>query len=152
MRKGFYIVVIAAVAVMATSCTMTFPLYYWGGGSESVSRYEELAYKSYDKQTPESMCALLCVYEDMISSPVGTRQVPPPGICAEYGFLLLQPQTAEIFTKNATKRQMSIIRKGMDGELGAMFRKRGEEMLALEILHYPESETFILPLLKKMVK
>lgn len=133
------------VLVLAASCGPQ-RLYYWGSTGEGTTLYEELAYRQYDKQTPESICALVCLYEEMVTHPGGTRQVPPPGICAEYGFLLLQPATAEYFAQHATKRQ----RKAFgSGDFTASFQERGLEMLAKEIELYPESAKFIEPLLKK---
>ena len=66
-----------------TSCGVT-SLYYWGGSQNGATAYENLTYKNYDKQTPESLCKLICMYEDIISNTGGKRQLPPPGICAEY--------------------------------------------------------------------
>ena len=85
------------------SCGET-TLYDWGGGGD-VSNYERLAYKDYKTQTPEAVCKLLCLYEKMLTNPGGSRRMPPPGICAEYGYLILLPGTADIFEKNATPAQ-----------------------------------------------
>lgn len=143
------LIVISGLALMLTSCSVTQSLYYWGGEQKGTSRYENLAYMSYDKQTPESMCKLICVYEDMVNNPAGLRQVPPPGICAEYGYLLLQPQTAEIFTKHATSGQKRAFKTA---DYVALFRERGEEMMKKEMELYPESAHFIKPILIKMTK
>ena len=123
-------------------------MYYWGGWMNGATAYENLAYKDYKTQTPEAICKLVCVYEDMVSSPGGTRQVPPPGICAEYGYLLLQPDTATTFTEKATSQQKQIF-KGSD--FSVIFSERGKEMLQKELEYYPESKQFIEPLIKKLV-
>ena len=138
-----------ALCLILTSCGAS-SLYYWGGNSNGATLYEQLAYKSYDKQTPQSTCNLIAVYEDMVKrQKKGSRGVPPPGICAEYGYLLLQPQTAEIFAQEATKSQRKLF-SGSD--YFAIFRERGEEMMRMEMEYYPESVSFIAPLLKRFLE
>lgn len=141
----------AVLVLTATSCSVTQSLYYWGGEQKGTSQYENLAYMSYDKQTPESMCKLICVYEDMVNNPAGSRQVPPPGICAEYGYLLLQPQTAETFATHATPGQKRAF-KDADTDYVVLFRMRGEEMMKKEMALYPESAHFIKPIFEKLTK
>lgn len=131
--------------VMMSSCAAP-RLYYWGSTGSGTTLYEKLAYQQYDKQTPEAICAMVCLYEDMVSHPGGSRGVPPPGICAEYGFLLLQPTTAEYFAQHATHKQRKSFSSGNYAEF---FSERGEAMLAKEIELYPESAKFIEPLLKR---
>ena len=135
--------------IALTSCGMTKPLYYWGGESNNTSVYELLTYKDYKTQTPQAICALIYAYEDMVRNPGGSRQIPPPGICAEYGYLILQPTTATTFTEYATKRQKSLF-QGSD--YAAIFTERGQELLNKEMEYYPESSLFILPLLKKLAR
>lgn len=143
MRK--YILLAAAVLLLA-SCESS--LYYWGGTEgRGTTRYENLAYNNYDKQSPESLCELVCLYEDMVSNPGGTRGVVPPGIYAEYGFLLLQPATTEAFIGHATARQRRMFKSG---DFGALFAQRGVEMLEKEMELYPESVKFIKPLLERI--
>ena len=137
------LLIIAVVALLLQSCATT--LYNWGGSSSDVSDYENLSYRYTDKQTPESLCALVCMYEKVVNNPGGTRMVPPPGVCAEYGYLLLMPGTAETFEKHATSRQ----RRMFSGDLSTTFREHGMEMLKKEMTLYPESQKFIAPLLKK---
>lgn len=128
---------------------MTKSLYYWGGIQNGTTTYENLAYQSYDKQTPKSLCNLVAAYENMVTNPGGTRQVPPPGICAEYGYLLLQPETAETFLNNATPIQKKLF---SSEDYSALFQERGKEMLQKEIELYPESAKFIEPLIKKLAR
>ena len=144
MRKVFLCLL---STILAASCADSSRLYYWGGSSSNgTTLYEELVYKQYDQQSPENICALVCLYEDMVTHPGGTRQVPPPGVCAEYGFLLMQPQTAEYFAQYATSRQ----RKSFNStDYSAAFSERAEAMLAQEMELYPESAKFIAPLLKR---
>lgn len=135
--------------LLALACTSCMPtsLYYWGGTASGVSQYETLTYNYYDKQTPESICALLCTYENMVSHPAGSRQVPPPGICAEYGYMLLLPETAETFAQHATARQKKLF--GSE-DYTLSFYEKGIRMLEKEIELYPESAKFIEPLLKRL--
>lgn len=150
MRRVF---LFAVTVVFLSSCGITNGLYYWGGVQNGTTAYENLAYKSYDKQTPKSICDLVVVYENMVTKSDtkigGSRQVPPPGICAEYGYLLLQPETAETFLNNATDVQKRVF---SSDDYGTLFQERGKEMLQKEIEFYPESATFIEPLIKKLAR
>lgn len=142
-------IVFLIALMLLSSCGMTNTLYYWGGTQNGTTAYENLAYQSYDKQTPASICNLVAVYENMVTNPGGTRQVPPPGICAEYGYLLLQPETAETFLNNATPSQKRLFESD---DYSALFLDRGKEMLQKEIELYPESAIFIEPLIKKLAR
>ena len=143
------IIIIAMTVVIFSSCGTTNSLYYWGGTQSGTTAYENYAYQSYDKQTPKSLCNLVAVYENMVTKPGGSRQVPPPGICAEYGYLLLQPETAETFLNNATSAQKKLFQSE---DYSAIFLERGMEMLQKEIEFYPESAKFIEPLIKKLAR
>ncbi len=145
MRRSF---LLALAVVLLSSCGPTATLYYWGGTSNGATLYENLAYKHYDQQTPESICKLICVYEDMVANPVGIRKVPPPGICAEYAYLLSQPEMVQMFIDNATPRQKAVF--GTD-DLAGHFAGRVKELFEMEMKLYPESVTFIRPLFTKIV-
>lgn len=143
------ILTFAMVSFILTSCGMTSSLYYWGGVQNGATTYENLAYNNYDSQTPESLCNLICTYEDMVSNPGGTRKLPPPGICAEYGYMLLIPDNASIFAKHATATQ----KRTFDSEdYASFFPVKGKEMLQKEIELYPESAKFIAPLIERLCK
>ncbi len=138
----------AAVAMMASCSTPSRLLYSWGEGSSTgTTRYETLSYTYYDKQTPEALCNLIALYENMVTKPGGTRGVPPPGICAEYGYLLMNPETLQAFNEHATEAQRKLFK---DKDLSTYFNEHGQEMFELEMKYYPESVTFIEPLLKKL--
>ena len=111
-----------------TSCGVT-SLYYWGGSQNGATAYENLTYKNYDKQTPESLCKLICMYEDIISNTGGKRQLPPPGICAEYGYLLLIPENAVIFAEHATAMQKRLL---YSSDYPSFFSAKGKELLKKE--------------------
>lgn len=139
--------ILILTAMCLASCGVPSSLYYWGGTRNGATTYEHLAYKLYDKQTPESICKLLCMYEDMVKHPGGTRMVPPPGICAEYGYMLLNPENAEIFANTATNLQKKTYRST---DYAAFFPELGKEMLLREIELYPESAKFIEPLIERL--
>lgn len=139
--------ILILTAMCLASCGVPNTLYYWGGTRNGATTYEHLAYKLYDKQTPESICKLLCMYEDMVKHPGGTRMMPPPGICAEYGYMLLIPENAEIFAKYATTLQRKSYRTK---DYSSFFPELGKQMLLKEIELYPESEKFISPLIERL--
>ena len=146
--KRLLILVIASL--MLASCGVTSSsLYYWGGTQNKTTAYEDLAYKNYDKQTPESVCKLICMYEDIVSNPGGSRMMPPPGICAEYGYMLLKPENAEIFAKHATSAQKMTFSAT---DYASFFPERGKEMMLKEVEFYPESAKFINPLVERLCK
>jgi hypothetical protein len=143
------LLVLSVVTFCLTSCGFTSTLYYWGGEQNGATTYEDLAYKNYDKQTPESLCKLICMYEEMVTDPGGSRRMPPPGICAEYGYMLLIPENAAIFAEHATAMQK---RTFASGDYASFFPEKGKEMLQKEIELYPESVKFIAPLIERLCK
>ncbi len=145
MRK---ILTLLVVSFCLSSCGTT-ALYYWGGQANGTTKYEALAYKHYDKQTPESICKLICVYEDMVNNPIGTRKVPPPGICAEYAYLISQPEIVATFIENATTTQKRMFNTD---NFEIYFSERAPELFEKEMTLYPESVTFIKPLFEKISK
>lgn len=153
MKKS---VIFLGFVMLLCSCGSTYmgnnaPLYYWGSiDANGASDYERLAYRDYKKQSPESMCALLVAYQDIVAHPGGTRMVPPPGVCAEYGYLLLQPETAINFMEHATDAQKKVFENPAD--YSAYFSSRGKELLQMEMELYPESQVYIGPLVKKLGK
>lgn len=87
----------------------TLPMYRWYG-------YEDVAVKYTRAPSEESLEALLVKYERIINGQSNTiRQVPPPGIYADYGYFLIQA--------------------GRNAE--------GMEMLEKEASLYPESEVLV---------
>ena len=143
------LLLLSIVTVCLTSCGVTPSLYYWGEMQYGATAYEDLTYRNYDKQTPESICKLICMYEDVVTYPGGTRRMPPPGICAEYGYLLLNPENAEIFAKNATSMQKRIF---STTDYASFFPEKGKEMMLKEMELYPESAKFIGPLIERLCK
>lgn len=153
MRK-ILLLAIAAISVCSCGVFASMPtyenhvLYNWGGWYNSnTTAYEHYAYQNYKKQTPESVCALIVTYEDMVNHPGGERGVVPPGICAEYGYLLLQPDSAQLFEQNATEAQKKVF---SSSDYGALFREKGAALFEQEMELYPESALFIRPLMAKL--
>lgn len=149
MKKILYAIL---VCLTLSSCG-TVRLYDWGGYRDvmkkDVTKYEDLIYKNYHNQTPESICDLLCLYDKMVTNPGGDRGIVPPGIYAEYGYLLLMPETSSIFDQYATTRQKKAL--GMS-DYSTTFYEKGILMLKKEVELYPEAAKFIEPLIKKLSK
>lgn len=143
------LLILAFVSLGLASCGLTSSLYYWGGTQNGATAYENLAYRNYDKQSPESICKLICMYEDIVSYPGGTRKMPPPGICAEYGYMLLIPENADAFAKYATASQK---RTFNTTDYASFFPEKGKEMMQMEMELYPESAKFIGPLIERLCK
>ena len=140
--RGKRFALLLTVGLLLGACGPTAEvLYNWGGTSDGVTQYERMAYRTSAKQSPESICAMLVMYEQLVSRPGGWRQVPPPGICAEYAWLLAQPETATIFADHATNRQKTAL-----GYSPAQFQDRSRELFEMEMRYYPESILFIKPL------
>lgn len=142
------LILAAAVFIIASCGTSNQALYYWGGTMENTSAYDYYSYKSFKTQDGRELCNLLCTYEKMVSNPGGTRKTPPPGICAEYGYLLLQPQTAETFAQYATPEQKKIFGE----DFATVFYEKGQQLIQKEMEMYPESQVFLMPLFKKWSK
>ncbi len=114
MKKN--IIIITFITLLA-SCTSQKPLYTWGN-------YETTSYNYLKNSDEKSTQELIENYQKIIETQKGTRGVIPPGVCADYGFLLLQ--------------------EGKTDE--------GKKMLMKEIALYPESRIFIDRILKMIEK
>ncbi len=96
-------------------CVATPNLYNW-------NKYNDRSY-SYLKNADEaSVESLLEVYETIINNPSGTRNVPPPGVMADYGYFLIQKNEVE----------------------------KGRTLLLKEMETYPESRPFVERILKML--
>lgn len=98
---------------MLVSCTMQKPLYSWG-------KYEITSYNFLKNGDEKSTQQLIKTYQNIIEKQKGSRGVVPPGVYADYGFILLQVDRTE----------------------------EGKAMLLKEIALYPESKIFIDRILK----
>ncbi len=103
------ILFLAVTAIMLASCqTANKPLYSW-------SKYESVSYAYLKSKNDKSTKALLEDYKKIVAKQTGSRKQVPPGVYADYGFLLIQNgRTAE-----------------------------GRAFLKKEIAIYPESKIFI---------
>lgn len=98
---------------MVVSCTTQKPLYSWG-------KYEITSYNYLKNSDEKSTQELIETYQNIIENQKGSRGVVPPGVYADYGFVLLQSNKKE----------------------------EGKEMLLKEVALYPESKIFIDRILK----
>ena len=142
MRK---LLIFAAGALLSFSCTGPQSLYDWGGTTGGTCSYDYYSYRTFKTRDGRDLCNLICTYERMVSSPGGIRQTPPPGICAEYGYLLLQPQTAETFAQYATPEQKRLF----GNDFATSFFEKGNQLIQKEMELYPESQVFLMPLYRK---
>jgi len=101
-------------ALFFTSCSAPKKLLY------SWENYDSTSYTYLKKGDEKSAENLIKSYQQIIKKQDGTRKTVPPGIYADYGFILLQTGKIE----------------------------EGKEMLKKEISLYPESEIFIDRILK----
>jgi hypothetical protein len=110
MRKLLFILV---SFFLLASCTTQKPLYSW-------EKYETTSYNYLKNQDDQSLQELIENYDKMIRRQRGVRKVVPPGIYADYGFVLIKA--------NKTKQ--------------------GKEMLKKELALYPESKVYVYRILK----
>jgi len=114
-KKGLFIGLVATL--LLTSCSTPKALYSW-------DNYDDTSYKYLKNGDEKSTEQLIKTYQQLIEKQKGTRKTVPPGIYADYGFILLQTGKAE----------------------------EGKAMLEKEIALYPESKLFIDQILKKAEK
>lgn len=131
--------------MMFASCTTTSNMYYWGQVSNNVTKYEKSAYNYYKYQSPESICNLIETYQDIIVKCKTNEKMIPPGICAEFGYILLNPENEAYFNEYATKSQKKMME-------GIVFLEYGKQMIEKEIALYPEARHFLEPVIKRITR
>jgi hypothetical protein len=114
MRK---ILILICAYILLISCSSPKSLYSWG-------KYEAASYNYLRKNDEKATQVLIGSYDLIIKKQKGTRATVPPGVFADYGFVLLQEN------------------KIADGKA----------MLEKEIALYPESKLFIEKILKMTEK
>lgn len=115
IKKSIFISV-AVLVILLSSCTSSnSTLYSWYDYQKVEYKYE----KEPNKQTLEE---LLNTYEKIINKQKDTRNTVPPGIYADYGWLLIKSGS----------------------------REQGVLMLEKEMELYPESESFILGIIERL--
>ena len=114
MRKYF----IAAVCMMAlASCQTQQDLYSWYDSEDATYQYTK-------RLTDDKLETAMEQYKKVITKQKGLRGVVPPGVNAEYGYLLYKAGNKE----------------------------EGLALLRAEITAYPESEKFISRIINQLEK
>lgn len=114
MKKLFFVLIASAMFV---GCAVEKPLYTWYNS-------EDASYTYTKKQTDKALEKAMEQYEKVIKKQKGSRKVAPPGVNAEYGFLLIK----------ANKKE------------------EGLSLLHAEMDTYPESKVFISRIIKQLEK
>lgn len=156
MRKLAKIFLIVAVAVLSSSCssiqvysgnekldTKRERLYDWGDANYYNNKYNNSTYNYTRIKNPESFCEMMAQYQILVSEPGGIKQLPPPGVCAEFGYLLLKPESREMFQNYATEEQKKILTR-------TDFAEYGKELLTKEMECYPESRKLLERIVKRL--
>jgi len=114
MRKYFFL----AVCVMAMiSCQTQTSLYSWYNSEDATYTYVK-------RGTDETLTKAMEQYEIVLKKQKGLRKTVPPGMNAEYGYILCK----------------------------AGKKEEGLTLLRAEIQAYPESEVFISRIIKQLEK
>lgn len=120
MKQPMRTLMLSAILVIMlglSSCSTSSNLYSW-------YNYEQVTYAYTQSQSPERLSDVVETYKKMIDRQVASRKTPPPGICAEYGYLLVRTGQKEL----------------------------GLQMLAKEVELYPESTVFINRIIEQLKK
>ena len=115
--KKFLYVLIASTLLIACAPSKKNYLYSWG-------QYYDASYGYLKNKDDKSTQALVDNYKSIINKQTGIRGKVPPGIYADYGFLLMQLNQTDV----------------------------GRAMLQKEIELYPESKVFIDRILNSVTK
>ncbi len=115
MKKILFFGAVVGLTLTITSCTSTKTLYSWYD-------YEDISYEYSKQPTEELQVKVLEQYKKLTDKQKGVRGVVPPGMYAEYGYLLYKTGKKE----------------------------EGLGFLKKEIALYPESETYISRIVKQL--
>lgn len=114
MKKLF----VAAICLATfASCATQSSLYSWYDSEDATYQYTK-------RTTDEALTKAMAQYEMVIKKQKGQRGMVPPGVNAEYGYLLCK----------------------------AGKKEEGLALLRAEIAAYPESEKFISRIIKQLEK
>jgi hypothetical protein len=80
MKKYIYMIILS---IAVSSCGPSKELYSWG-------KYEQASYNYLKKADEKSTELIIKEYKSVINKQKGTRKMIPPGMHADYGFLLIQ--------------------------------------------------------------
>jgi hypothetical protein len=109
------ILFIASCVLLLVGCAPQTTLYNWG-------KYQEASYSYVKTSTDEDLEKLLKEYQYLIENQKAGRKTVPPGIYADYGYLLVK-----------------------QGKI-----KEGIALMKMEVALYPESATFIEGIIKRL--
>lgn len=107
------IIVVVLFSVFLVSCSTQKSLYSWGN-------YEKTSYNYLKNSNEQSEQELIEEYQKIINKEGGIRNSVPPGVYADYGFILLK-----------------------EGK-----KKEGESLLKKEMSSYPEARVFMERIIK----
>lgn len=116
-NKFISVLGVLSFLLLSSSCSSTQNLYSWYD-------YEDVTYQYSKKQTEELKIKVLEEFQKVIENQKGVRGVVPPGMYAEYGYMLY--------------------RTGKEED--------GLKFLKEEIKLYPESEKYISRIIKQLEK
>lgn len=116
-KYSFLFVVLIYMFFSLQSCIVSNTLYSW-------HNYEDATYQYNKKHTDKNKETVLIEYENVIDNQYGTRKTVPPGMYAEYGYMLY-------FTGK---------------------KNEGLKLLNKEIELYPESEKYISRIINQLKK
>lgn len=108
---------VAVVSLLLLAGCTPKTLYSW-------SDYSVTSYNYLKNRDEKSMADLVTTYERIINHQSGTRNTVPPGVYADYGFILIQTGKVE----------------------------QGVKMLKMEVSLYPESAQFVNNIIKSYEK
>jgi hypothetical protein len=111
------IIMIVAICVIALTSCQTQSLYSWYDSENATYQYTK-------RGTDELLTQAMAQYEKVIKGQKGVRMTVPPGVNAEYGYLLCK----------------------------AGKKEEGLALLRAEIAAYPESEKFISRIINQLEK
>ncbi len=117
MKQKFLLVSLLLTLVLSlSSCgTKERSLYSW-------DNYEKLTYNYYKSPDPNLEVKMMKMYDKIIDRQKGLRGVVPPGMCAEYGVILVNTGKTE----------------------------RGMKLLEKEMELYPESKAYVKRIIKRL--
>ena len=118
MKRDSLLIIL--VLFLISSCAPSTSLYTWG--SKKKYSYHNASYNYLKVNDEASINILRSSYIDIINKQKGTRKTVPPGIYADYGFMLISLDEQE----------------------------EGIEMLKKEMVLYPESTVFITRILNML--
>lgn len=117
ISRLYLFVVFISLVISLQSCIVSNTLYSW-------HNYEDATYQYNKKHTEKLKETVLKEYENVIRDQSGIRKTIPPGMYAEYGYMLY-------FTGK---------------------KKEGLNLLNKEIELYPESEQYISRIINQLSK